>query len=711
MIFTQLFTKEAKRIFSDFSNINNKTMLNYLIKKGVFLLKICLSLYVIAGVVLALFTAHWKSEVSLLTPEKPSYAIAKETENSNTVLIKNAIFLLPPYTLLIKQNSYQQWLEINDKNRLYTQFSSRETAAVLTFDRIYNVSLLFILIGLIVLLCLNLKLVKCRTVNVKISFILGGILCSQWLLPWSVFHQYIGADLLTSNPGLVTEYLLSNNMLCFVVMSLMIFYYAPSLITQLSQRIINKNGVGQTGNHINALVAYASQSGTAAAIAKNIVKQLPNKSGYHLACVSSLKAHQLHDYQHVFLLASTYGDGEPPEQAIGFMTSLQKLDQSLSAVKYSVLALGDTKYPKFCAFGHQLSDILQQKGAQALMPVTEINQGHEGSIQLWWQQLTQLLGWQNAKLAKAWQQQQVLVNECLNENVLMPEVNNRPAHHLSLSAKSCDFSPGDLVEIQPKNNEKTLLAKVGCYGWSPTTMVILHNKKLSLLSALHQLDWQDEHADNPQALVEKLPELNARTYSIASCSEQGVIDLLVRKLIKDDSSVGLCSGYLAALKTQDTLTLAIKKHTHFHPPSVTSPIIMIAAGTGLAPFIGFLEQRMAAAQCGKAWLIMGERNKEYDNYFDEKLTRFQHSDCLHKRQHAWSKDSEYSDHQARYVGDILQAEQRDICDWLFEKNAKLYICGNASTLGLSCDKELTRMLGADVLLRLKQEQQIRYDLY
>jgi len=701
MIIVQLFIEKARELLS------YEAIFNYLIKGGLILLKFGVYLYLVTGVALALFTGHWQSKVSLLTPETQTYAIAKNTLSSSNYLNNKMIFLSKAYDFYVREDVNRQWLEIHDNNKVYIQFSGRETAAVLMLDYIYNLSMFVIFIGLITLLIM----VNSPTFKVKISLLLSGVLFSQLLLPWSMIYQYLMTDLFASKPGLLADSLFSNNILFFISIIIVIFYHLPLLISQISQRIVDGKAAGKSGNNIKSLIAYASQSGTAAAIAKNIVKQLPKKSGYHLACVSSLKAHQLHDYQHVFLLASTYGDGEPPEQAIGFMTSLQKLEPSLSAVKYSVLALGDTKYPKFCAFGHQLSDILQQKGAQALMPVTEINQGHEGSIQLWWRQLTQLLGWQNAKLEKTWYQQQVLVNECLNENVLTPEVNNRPAHHLSLSAKTCDFSPGDLVEIQPKNNEITLLTKLEHYGWSSATMVILHNKKLSLLSALHQLDWQDEHADNPQALVEKLPELNARTYSIASYSEQGVIDLLVRKLIKDDGSVGLCSGYLAELKVQDTLTLAIKKHSHFHPPSVTSPIIMIAAGTGLAPFIGFLEQRMATTQRGKAWLIMGERNKQYDNYFDEKLTRFQHSDCLHKRQHAWSQSSEYSDHQARYVGDILQAEQENLCHWLFEKNAKLYICGNASTLGVSCDRVLTDMLGEERLEKLKRQQQIRYDLY
>ena len=136
---------------------------------------------------------------------------------------------------------------------------------------------------------------------------------------------------------------------------------------------------------------------------------------------------------------------------------------------------------------------------------------------------------------------------------------------------------------------------------------------------------------------------------------------------------------------------------------------MIAAGTGLAPFIGFLEQRDRAINCGKSWLMMGERSPADDNYFDQALTTFERSGTLHKRQHAWSNSID-SD-QANYVGDIISAEQDDIRHWLLVLNAHLYICGSAASLGASCDAILTEILGSRVLEALKNSQQIKYDLY
>ncbi|WP_343814988.1 flavodoxin domain-containing protein [Colwellia asteriadis] len=663
------------------------------------LLKVCAYFYLMTGISLALFTLHWQSSTFDFSAVRPERTFMTQPVVSEHHEVVKTFHLAPNARFQIKHKDNQLWLTIVKNNEIHNQFSSRETAAILTLKILYNIMLVLCLLGLTSLLLTCQR----KAFKLKTLLVISAVLFSQALLPWSGFYSFIITKLFWPIGGGVTYYIATEHLFYFMVISVATLCYIPSLVRQYQQSLL---GQAQDDNRNHSLIAYASQSGTAAAIAKSIAKQLPSTSRYHITCVSSLQAQQLSNYQQVLLLASTYGDGEPPELARGFISSLHQLEHSLSTVKYSVLAFGDKQYPQYCAFGHQLCAILREKGAQALMPVTEINQGNQVSIQLWWQQLTNVLGWHNSTLEKSWQQQSVISNTCLN-----PHSTSRHAHHISLMAQEHDFSPGDLVEVLPRQSATAIENKLLRCGWAPSTIVTHHNQSRSLLAALQQLNWQHEQADTPQALVDKLPELSARTYSIASCADQGVIDLLVRQVVKADNSVGLCSGYLAQLSAQDTLTMVIKKHHHFHPPSVQTPIIMIAAGTGLAPFIGFLEQRLRATKCADAWLIMGERDAQHDNYFDQQLTCFEQQSCLHKRQHAWSQSSESSAHKAKYVDEIIIAEQVEIRQWLLKQNAQLYLCGNASTLGASCDAALADILGANIFKRLKQQQQIKYDLY
>jgi sulfite reductase (NADPH) flavoprotein alpha-component len=671
-------------------------------------------LYVISGFLLALFTLHWQSKIPEISSQKlVSSASVKDANSAQTDLIS----LSASSTLSTYKVENSTWLVLLEKKQIAVMFSSRETAAILTLERAYNIALFTLLATL--LYCFNkakVTVVSTQVGNTQVSCkhnpsqsylnkikikSLGAIVLivlSQQFFDWSFLF----------NTAVINESALvgSHYLWLYLVLTLATFPALAFIITHTTKELhaLKKEDALGNENIKESLIAYASQSGTAASIAKNIAQLLPKTSRYDVACVSSLDAHQLSDYQQVFLLASTYGDGEPPEQAMSFVSSLKKLEQPLNTVKYAVLALGDREYPKFCAFGHELAETLKQKGAQALLPVAEINRGHEASIQLWWQQLTHLLGWHSSNIEKAWQTQFTLGNDCLN-----PNASERPAHHIRLSSAGCVFSPGDLVEVMPDIDEVTLIEKINQQGWSPLASVNFQQQPMLLVDALKQLFWQHETASNPQALIDELPELAARTYSIASCQQQDSIDLLVRKVIKADNSVGLCSGYLAKLSTQQPVKIAIKTHHKFHPPSVEVPLIMIAAGTGLAPFIGFLEQRQRAANHGQSWLIMGERNKEEDNYFSDKLTAFEQTACLSRRQHAWSQGSQQK--HANYVGDIMMAEQNDIRHWLLALDAQLYICGNAATLGVSCNKVLTDILGEEVFANLLKNKKIKFDLY
>ena len=667
-------------------------------------LKISAYLYVISGLSLALFTLHWQLSVEVgVNSQIENKNIQQEIAPtmSKTGLMGRGILLSANTLLRVNIVEDRPWLVVVENGTIKSIFSSRDTATILTLDKVYQAALVVLIVTLFLFLLSISKRNRKSIINGQITVAIALIVLLQLLFPWSFIYQrvFVGQSDFSMSSYLWAYVLLNTALLGYLTL---ITANLKLYIEQTISRTMSL--VGSNEAKIESLIAYASQSGTAAAVAKNIAKQLPKSSRYHVACVSSLQAHQLSEYQQVFLLASTYGDGEPPEQAMSFVSSLQKLDQSLSSVKYAVLALGDKQYPKFCAFGHQLAATLQQKGAQALLPVAEINQGHEGSIQLWWQQLTQLLGWHNSTLEKTWQTQQVVSNACLNSKVL-----DRPAHHIRLSATGCEFSPGDLVEVMPEIDEISLREKINHHNWLPNTMVTLQNKAVPLVTALQQLYWQDESANSPQELVNKLPTLTARTYSIASCQAQGVVDLLVRKVIKTDNSVGLCSGYLSQLQAHKTVKMSIKTHRHFHAASVSTPLIMIAAGTGLAPFIGFLEQRQRAKKCGKSWLIMGERHPAHDNYFDAALTGFERSGCLDKRQHAWSKSADSA--QPKYVADIMAAEKADLRHWLLNLNAQLYICGNAATLGVSCDAILTNIFGAETLANLKTQQQVKYDFY
>ncbi|RUM51481.1 MAG: hypothetical protein DSY85_11670 [Marinomonas sp.] len=326
--------------------------------------------------------------------------------------------------------------------------------------------------------------------------------------------------------------------------------------------------------HSQALIVYASQTGSA----KYLAQRLHDTAHalMDIACVSTLTEQILKRYQRVFFVVSTYGQGEAPDSARRFVNTLQGANSAASQTQFSVLALGDRTYQTFCAFGHYLSELLEQKGYQRAIPTTEIDRMDPQGVAHWWQQVGELLGIHTAPELFEYDDYTVVANECLN-----PEQTHRLAHRVTLFCANARYEAGDLLAVQPEQ--------------------------------------KDEHE---------------RLYSIASYQDN-TIELLVRQHIRADGTIGLASGMLSQLTPGDRVLASVREHTTFHPKA-NVPWIMIGAGTGLAPFISFLKKRQAEQDSAPCWLFFGEQYVEHDAYFAKDLTAFQDQGILTRLDRAWS---------------------------------------------------------------------------
>lgn len=449
------------------------------------------------------------------------------------------------------------------------------------------------------------------------------------------------------------------------------------------------------------LVAYASQSGTAMVQAKKFVEACCHHK--ELRCLSTLTPEQLTNYKRVLFVASTYGDGEPPDAARAFFKALSGSPASLTNVSYAVMALGDRQYAGYCAFGHQLNAAMAHRGAQAVSEVVEINRGDAAQLKQGWQRLSGAFKWDSKGVVEDWLEASVISNIRLN-----PEAPGRGVHHLHIALAEAECQPGDLLQVVPQVDVALLTERLMKLGWPLNQQVVFGGNKRPLLELLTELDWQQEQAASAQQLVEQLAPLTPRQYSIA-CHAKGEVQLLVRRLIKDDGTDGLASGFLCRAKPGQTLRANILSHSRFHPPPVSQALIMIAAGTGIAPFMGFLQERQRAKVCGQqvgpAWLLMGERDPQQDNYFDAQLTQFQQQGILTFRHHAWSQGD-----SPEYVDGLLRRAEQELLTWITQRDACIYYCGNASGFGASVSQALQDCLG-ESYQRSLEVGRIRADLY
>jgi len=487
-----------------------------------------------------------------------------------------------------------------------------------------------------------------------------------------------------------------------------LFLILASYITiHYVQKRITFNAQHQTGEQ-STLIAYASQSGTAKSIA------LKMASSSHVDCdirdFSQLTPQCLLSYNQLFVVASTYGEGQAPEKSASFSRALTLWKNQLDHLSYAVLALGDRAYPQFCAFGHHIDNLLNNKGATAMRPIQEIDRGDPLTITHWWQNIGELLGWNALNIKHDFVDGVITSNQCLNESQAQ-----RHAHAITITVANVNYQAGDLLEVITPVPLDIINDKLLKLGFEQHTLVDVNNKSCQLNEALTQLEWTSQIASSPQALVDKLSIIRPRVYSIASAPTRDVLNknqikLLVRKLIKDDGSAGFSSSALCHAQLNQSFQVAIRAHDSFRLPNLQVPIIMIAAGTGLAPFMSFLAQRHLEKNYNN-WLIFGEQFSEHDNYFNRELDAYVESGVLNQLDYAFSRDDAWLElGKPRYVGDVMSFKSQQLSDWVLNKGAHIYVCGNRNGMGEAVKSALKDLFIHDYE-SLKQAHRLHFDLY
>ncbi|KAK8011010.1 cytochrome P450 oxidoreductase OrdA-like [Apiospora arundinis] len=191
----------------------------------------------------------------------------------------------------------------------------------------------------------------------------------------------------------------------------------------------------------------------------------------------------------------------------------------------------------------------------------------------------------------------------------------------------------------------------------------------------------------PQLLV-MLPPVRPRQYSISSsplASPSGCTitwSLIVSQAEGDEEAhFGLASHYLATLKPGDTFTLSVKQGRRgFQLPTnpIATPLIMICAGSGLAPFRGFVQHRAemlkreGTLKLAPALLFIGCRTTQDALYVSE-LEAWERLGVV-RAYYAYSREEQKSC-GCRYAQDRVWAHREEVYR-LWEDGGKVYVCGS-----------------------------------
>jgi NADPH-dependent sulfite reductase flavoprotein alpha-component len=147
---------------------------------------------------------------------------------------------------------------------------------------------------------------------------------------------------------------------------------------------------------------------------------------------------------------------------------------------------------------------------------------------------------------------------------------------------------------------------------------------------------------------------------------------------------GVCSTYLADADPAQPVPVFLQRSPHFHPPADdATPAIMIGPGTGVAPFLGFLQERRARGARGRNWLFFGEQRRATDFYYADELAALAAAGTLTRLDLAFSRDQR----SRIYVQDRMREHAAQLWAWLAD-GAHIYVCGDATRMARDVDRAL-----------------------
>lgn len=218
--------------------------------------------------------------------------------------------------------------------------------------------------------------------------------------------------------------------------------------------------------------------------------------------------------------------------------------------------------------------------------------------------------------------------------------------------------------------------------------------QLDELDVLDFLQIFNNFHPSAESLIQSVPELNPRLYSIASSlkAHPDQVHLTVGKVTyekKNRLRKGVASTLLAErVKSGSKLRVFVQKsHGFTVPADDNAPMIMVGPGTGIAPFMAFLQERAARKSGGKNWLFFGDQKSSTDYLYMDHLTNYQKQGLLHRIDTAFSRDQV----QKIYVQDRMRENAAELYQWL-ESGASFFVCGDASRMAKDVDKTLHEVI-------------------
>ena len=388
------------------------------------------------------------------------------------------------------------------------------------------------------------------------------------------------------------------------------------------------------------VILVGSENGSTLPFANQLQEQLL-KVGETVYIAELNKYDTFNKAEHIIVMTATYGEGEAPANANVFLERLKTVKQ-VDGISYSVVGFGSLAYPDFCKFAIDVDNALVLQFKQEL-PVFTINDKSVESFQEWinlWNK--------NRKLPITISQQKLAAKPKLNHTITVvdktiAETQLDRTFLITLKTNTNKFNSGDLLAIYPENNYRERLYSIGKV-----------NNNIQLSVKLHEN--------------------------------------------------GLGSGFLNTITKEAIFKARIIKNKSFHFPKKASKVILIANGTGIAPFLGMIDENKNKAE---THLYYGVRKNESLNLYNQSIKENLNNKQLTKLNVAFSQQE-----PKQYVQDLLKQDALFIAETL-KNNGVIMLCGSIAMQNdvLAILNTITTQNLQLPLSTFKENNQIKTDCY
>jgi len=525
-----------------------------------------------------------------------------------------------------------------------------------------------------------------------------------------------------------------------------------NLVGNFISDLTSGKGLGGAGTapSVPVTILVGSQTGNSESVAKklskamakmNFLPEVIDMGGYDKA--------KLAQEQNVLIITSTYGDGEPPDNAAELHSYVLGDDApNLENLSYSVLALGDTEYPDFCKCGIEFDEAFAKLGAKCIFPRMDCDVDFDDAYATWKDGVLNALGASAAPVAAEDDAQEdgygkknpfpasILKNVNLNA-----ADSERETYHLEFSLEGSDleYEVGDALGVYPQNPEDLVDEILSNLPFKPTEEVplpgggeatlrealIYHYDVRSLnnrflqnwqarsgspfLRSLVEADNKKEYDDfiwgrdlidlitdhpadfsDAEEFVGVLKKLQPRLYSISSSpnAHPGEVHLTVA-IVRYHSNYrdrgGVCSTFLSDRSDGVQPGVFVHSNKAFRLPTDGDTPVIMVGPGTGIAPFRAFLEERKVSQAKGANWLFFGNPHEADDYLYKDELEQMQQDGVLTK-----LDLAFSRDQAEkiYVQNRMLENGAELWKWLSEDNGSFYVCGDASRMAKDVDAAL-----------------------